>query len=82
MRQSRESLYCEHGTYVGGCGADYMCGWCESGTPWGQYLSYLNGQVRQRTHAAMLATIFSAWPHENTPGWVVSIGVGLVKVRF
>lgn len=23
--------YCEHGVYVGGCGADYMCGWCESG---------------------------------------------------
>jgi hypothetical protein len=23
--------YCEHGTYVGGCAADYMCGWCEDG---------------------------------------------------
>lgn len=23
--------YCEHGIYVGGCGADYMCGWCENG---------------------------------------------------
>ena len=22
---------CEHGNYVGGCGADYMCGQCESG---------------------------------------------------
>jgi hypothetical protein len=22
---------CEHGVYVGGCGADYMCGRCESG---------------------------------------------------
>lgn len=22
---------CEHGTYVGGCGIDHMCGWCESG---------------------------------------------------
>lgn len=23
--------YCEHGRYVGGCGADLMCEWCESG---------------------------------------------------
>jgi len=23
--------YCEHGQYVGGCGADLMCSWCESG---------------------------------------------------
>lgn len=23
--------YCEHGTYVGGCGADLMCSWCEDG---------------------------------------------------
>jgi hypothetical protein len=22
---------CQHGVYVGGCGADYMCGRCESG---------------------------------------------------
>lgn len=23
--------YCVHGVYVGGCGADYMCGACEMG---------------------------------------------------
>lgn len=23
--------YCVHGKYVGGCGADYMCGSCEMG---------------------------------------------------
>lgn len=23
--------YCEHGQYVGGCGVDYMCSWCEDG---------------------------------------------------
>lgn len=23
--------YCRHGVYVGGCGADYMCGRCEDG---------------------------------------------------
>jgi hypothetical protein len=23
--------YCEHGVYVGGCGVDWMCQWCEDG---------------------------------------------------
>lgn len=23
--------YCPHGVYVGGCGIDWMCDWCESG---------------------------------------------------
>jgi hypothetical protein len=23
--------YCVHGQYVGGCGADLMCSWCEDG---------------------------------------------------
>ncbi len=23
--------YCPHGNYVGGCGPDLMCGWCEDG---------------------------------------------------
>lgn len=23
--------YCPHGTYVGGCGIDWMCQWCEDG---------------------------------------------------
>lgn len=26
-----ESGYCPHGKYVGGCGADIMCSWCEDG---------------------------------------------------
>lgn len=25
------SGYCEHGNYVGGCGVDYMCHYCENG---------------------------------------------------
>lgn len=27
-----DSLYCKHGVYVGGCGADHMCTWCETDT--------------------------------------------------
>jgi hypothetical protein len=28
---SDDGGYCKHGTYVGGCGIDWMCGYCESG---------------------------------------------------
>ena len=35
---SDENGRCEHGVYVGGCGPDYMCGWCESGTTWQEYI--------------------------------------------
>lgn len=31
--------YCEHGTYVGGCGIDWMCQWCEDGISWQDYLA-------------------------------------------
>lgn len=29
--QRQSYPYCKHGSYVGGCGADYMCGACEMG---------------------------------------------------
>lgn len=29
--QKQDYPYCPHGNYVGGCGADYMCGQCEMG---------------------------------------------------
>lgn len=31
-RRNRNDDYCIHGKYVGGCGADLMCHWCEDGT--------------------------------------------------
>lgn len=33
-RARGEAGYCRHGVYVGGCGADYMCGACENGEHW------------------------------------------------
>lgn len=29
-KSSNEDGYCRHGTYVGGCGIDWMCGICEN----------------------------------------------------
>lgn len=32
-----EEGVCVHGTYVGGCGIDWMCGWCEDGISLEEY---------------------------------------------
>lgn len=42
--------YCEHGTYVGGCGIDWMCGPCEHGIPQSEIVA---GQ-RAAAHAEAL----------------------------
>ena len=31
--------YCEHGKYVGGCGVDWMCRWCEDGISRAEWLA-------------------------------------------
>jgi hypothetical protein len=33
--------YCEHGWYVGGCGVDWMCPWCEDGISRQEFLQIL-----------------------------------------
>jgi hypothetical protein len=46
---SDEDGYCEHGTYVGGCGIDWMCGWCEDGISYADYLWILrNTRINAR----------------------------------
>ena len=42
----RREGYCFHGTYVGGCGIDWMCGWCESGGEGSSPYDYLQGGYR------------------------------------
>lgn len=44
-------FYCEHGTFIGNSvGGDYMCGWCEDGVPYADYLRYVE---RMRHDVAM-----------------------------
>jgi len=68
--------YCVHGTYVGGCAEDWMCGACESGedrrdfvqvaedrlTNWA-WLDALNGHARD----TLKAVAFLARHYENNP---------------
>lgn len=38
--------YCFHGTYVGGCMEDWLCGYCESGELGSSHYDYLSGSFR------------------------------------
>lgn len=52
MTRDRDG-YCEHGTYVGGCGPDLMCQWCESGASWSDYVGYWVGVHERRAADAL-----------------------------
>lgn len=56
--------YCEHGTYVGGCGFDHMCGYCEMGISAKEVVQIHNEQLRLRenSHVEMIKGL-----HETTP---------------
>lgn len=54
---------CEHGTYVGGCGIDWMCGSCESGYPseyykWCRFLERLSGLRYKLFHPFITSGIY------------------------
>lgn len=50
--------HCEHGVYVGGCGIDWMCEWCESGISAAEvtriYAARKLREVRERADRAAL----------------------------
>ena len=49
--------YCFHGVYVGGCGIDWMCGYCESGDEGSSAYDYLEGVYRYKEAASTLRGI-------------------------
>lgn len=49
--------YCFHGQYVGGCGIDWMCGYCESGEAGSSAYDYLEGVYRYKEAASTLRAI-------------------------
>ena len=40
--------YCEHGRYVGGCGYDLMCGWCEDDISAKEQREIIHAQYRHK----------------------------------
>jgi hypothetical protein len=58
--------HCEHGVYVGGCGIDWVCQWCEDGVSAAEvkriYAARQLREVRERADRAalMLAKLLEA----------------------
>lgn len=53
--------YCEHGTFIGNpYGGDYLCHWCESGTPLSEYQAIMtvreNRRIRNRICQTYITT--------------------------
>jgi hypothetical protein len=51
---------CRHGTYIGTPGgADFMCGWCEDGTPWDEFVAYRRERRCENMRNALKQDFFS-----------------------
>lgn len=76
----RREGYCFHGTYVGGCGIDWMCGYCESGDEGSSPYDYLSGNFR---YSLALSTIKGKLRKEAVFSWCeekLSQGLGKFEV--
>lgn len=81
--QDLDSPYCEHGNYVGGMGIDYLCHWCESGTPFDEYVAIMqireNREQRARTAHAYLLTILDHGALDEVPEFILKMFGALLR---
>ena len=64
-----ENGLCEHGNYVGGCGADYICQWCEEGESITELNAYEYGiSMAKETKAYELTEYLAMLMKTATPG--------------
>jgi hypothetical protein len=40
--------YCVHGVYVGGCGIDWMCHYCENGVSYKEWKQMLKWEAKEK----------------------------------
>lgn len=57
--------YCKHGVYVGGCGIDYMCGYCESGYTDEEYSEYIRNKRLRRMHMRTVEALTKRLTYRN-----------------
>ena len=51
--------YCVHGTFLGNpYGADYMCGWCEDGISYDEFVEHKKYQHMRKMKEQILATLW------------------------
>lgn len=74
--QSPNEGYCFHGTYVGGCGIDWMCGYCESGELGSSHYDYLSGSFR---YSVALSRIKGQARLAGLEAWVANLSVEGLK---
>jgi hypothetical protein len=75
-----DRYYCKHGVFIGNpFGGDYMCGWCEDGVSWEDFVAYNESAARRimRRNAAR------SWsdgllPVQATPQGYLSVVVGTI----
>lgn len=62
--------FCDHGVFVGGTGPDFMCGWCEDGVTWAEFVCILrladNRRRRRETRDAYALAVVMAGGPKNT----------------
>lgn len=74
--QTPNEGYCFHGTYVGGCGIDWMCGYCESGEQGSSPWDYLEGGFR---YSVALSQIKSQIRSSRVEAWVANLSAKGLK---
>lgn len=66
--------YCEHGTFIGNpYGGDYICGWCEDGVPYADYLRYVESMRLHVFYKNLRAEAFNAFDQVR---FVHTLGTG------
>ncbi len=74
--QSSNEGYCFHGTYVGGCGIDWMCGYCESGELGSSPSDFLHGSFR---YSVALSQIKRQIRSSRIEAWVANLSAKGLK---
>ena len=59
-----EKGYCVHGRYVGGCGIDWICPYCEDGVSEKEYLAILKHERKVSERRARLKVFYN---------WVIKV---------
>jgi hypothetical protein len=76
--ETHDHNYCEHGTYVGGCGIDYMCGYCEEGITLAELREIDHAYAVRRAweKIAMVDDVLACLDPRTLP-----VGVGMSKLE-
>lgn len=73
--------YCEHGKYVGGCGWDIICGYCEDGISAAEVAAHQRAEQR-RSARNLVENLVGIFGDPNIPIGTMPVRVGLVAEQL